>query len=88
MKKNQYVFYYGMCPSFKDLSMMYRALWDRRHEGATRISQCTDVSEWPEWPDYDMNYLVLIRYEAEICKRSSEAGGGESSIVENLCMVL
>ena len=26
---------------FKDLSMMYRALWDRRHEGATRISQCT-----------------------------------------------
>ena len=25
----------------KDLSMMYRALWDRRHEGATRISQCT-----------------------------------------------
>ena len=27
----------------KDLSMMYRALWDRRHEGATRISQCT----WP-----------------------------------------
>ena len=25
----------------KDLSMIYRALWDRRHEGATRISQCT-----------------------------------------------
>ena len=25
----------------KDLSMMYRALWDRRHEGATRIRQCT-----------------------------------------------
>ena len=25
----------------KDLSMMYRALWDQRHEGATRISQCT-----------------------------------------------
>ena len=23
------------------LSMMYRALWDRRHEGALRISQCT-----------------------------------------------
>ena len=22
----------------KDLSMMYRALWDREHEGATRIS--------------------------------------------------
>ena len=39
----------------KDLSMMYRALWDRRHEGATRISQkhearsaeCIYVSEWP-----------------------------------------
>ena len=28
-------------PFIKDLSMMYRALWDRRHEGATRISQCT-----------------------------------------------
>ena len=25
--------------SIKDLSMMYRALWDRRHEGAMRISQ-------------------------------------------------
>ena len=25
----------------KDLSMMYCALWDWRHEGATRISQCT-----------------------------------------------
>ena len=38
--------------------------------------------------NYDMSYLVLIHYEAEICKRSSEAGGGESCIVENLCMVL
>ena len=38
--------------------------------------------------DYDMIYLVLIHYEAEICKRSCEAGGGESCIVENLCMVL
>ena len=35
-----------------------------------------------------MNYLVLIHYEAEIYKRISEAGGGESCIVENLCMVL
>ena len=26
---------------FKDLSMMYRALWDRRHSGATQIRQCT-----------------------------------------------
>ena len=38
--------------------------------------------------DYNMNYLVLIHYEAEIYKRISEAGGGESCIVENLCMVL
>ena len=28
--------------------------------------------------DYDMIYLVLIHYVAEICKRSSEVGGGES----------
>ena len=107
---------------------MYRALWDRRHEGATRISQCTrrvapsaltypsGPSEWdrrhegatrvsqcrvaPEClrshnaryimlkSDYNMNYLVLIHYEAEIYKRSAEVGGGESCIVENLCMVL
>ena len=41
---------------FKDLSMMYRALWDWRHEGATRghqsmhearSAECIDVSEWP-----------------------------------------
>ena len=25
----------------KDLSMVHRALWDRKHEGATRIGQCT-----------------------------------------------
>ena len=31
----------------KDLSMMYRALWDRRHEGATRISQCTRRVAYP-----------------------------------------
>ena len=89
----------------KDLSMMYRALWDRRHEGATRISQCTRrvltyIRVAPEClrshnaryimlkSDYNMNYLVLIHYEAEIYKRISEAGGGESCIVENLCMVL
>ena len=29
-----------------------------------------------------------MHYDAEIDKRSSEAGGGESCIVENLCMVL
>ena len=34
-------FYLGLNVLIKDLSMMYRALWDRRHEGATRISQCT-----------------------------------------------
>ena len=91
----------------KDLSMMYSALWDRRHEGATTISQCTrrvapSALTYPSGPwvppisqctimlksDYDINYLVLIHYEAEICKQSSEAGGGESCIVENLCMVL
>ena len=54
-----------------------------------------DVSEWPHnaryimlKSDYNMNYLVLMHYEAEIYNRSSEAGGGESCIVENLCMVL
>ena len=81
-----------------DLSMMYRALLDRRHEGATRISQCTrrvapSALTYPSGPimlksDYDMSYFGLIHYEAEIWKRSSEAGGGESCIVENLCMVL
>ena len=35
---NELILVSGM---IKDLSMMYRALWDRRHEGATRISQCT-----------------------------------------------
>ena len=35
------LFYFKLCASIKDLSMMYRALWDRRHEGATRVSQCT-----------------------------------------------
>ena len=29
-----------------------------------------------------------MHYEAEIYKHSSEAGGGESCIVDNLCMVL
>ena len=86
---------------FKDLSMMYRALWDRRHEGATRIRRVHwRIRVAPEClpshnaryimlkSDYDMNYLVSIHYEAEICKRNSEAGWGESCIVENLCMVV
>ena len=38
--------------------------------------------------DYNMNYMFLIHYEAEIYRRSSEARGGESCIVENLFMVL
>ena len=28
-------------PMLKDLSMMYRAMWDRKHEGGMRISQYT-----------------------------------------------
>ena len=64
---------------------------------AARSAECTDESEWPLIhhaqyimlkSDYNMNHLVLIHYEAEICKQSSEAVGGESCIVENLCMVL
>ena len=55
---------------FKDFSMMYRTLWDRGHDlrdhedqsvHEAHSTECTDVS------DYDMNYLVLIHYEAEIC---------------------
>ena len=75
----------------KDLSMMYRALWDRRHEVATRISRIRVAPEYL-WShnaryimlksDYNMNYLVLIHYEAEIYKWSSDAGGGESCIVK------
>ena len=38
--------------------------------------------------NYNMNYLVSIHYEAKICKQSSEAGGDEPCIVENLCMVI
>ena len=62
--------------------------------GSVSSAECTDVSEWPHnaryiilKSDYDMNYLVLIHFEAKICKRSSEAGGGESCIVKNICMV-
>ena len=40
-------------PVFKDLSMMYRALWDQRHEESTRISQCTRCVPWqPPQPCY------------------------------------
>ena len=75
--------------------MMYRALWDRRHEGATRISQwtrrVTDVSECPpSAPDLTMHdtsclnpIMTLIIWFWYITKpKSSEAGGGESCIVE------
>ena len=41
MKQDQFILYHGksVLPEqrVKDLSMVYRALWDRRHEGATRI---------------------------------------------------
>ena len=37
---------------------------------------------------YDINYLLLIYYEVKICKRSSEAWGGESCIVENYNMTV
>ena len=54
-----------------------------------RSAESIDVSEWPlPKSDYNMNYLVLINYEAEIYKRSSVAGGAESCIVENLRMIL
>ena len=36
--------------------------------------------------DYDINYLVLVHNETEVCKQSSEAGVDEPGIVENLCM--
>ena len=67
---------------------MYRALWDRRHEGATRISQCTrrvapSALTYPSGP-----WVAPEHLSAEIYRLSSEAGGGESCIVENLCMVL
>ena len=45
---------YGPCQNqtsiINDLSMMYRALWDRRHEGATRISQCTSALTYLSGP--------------------------------------
>ena len=69
----------------KDLSMMYRALWDRRHEGATRISQCTRRVVAPEClrshnaryimlkSDYDMNfwfwYITKPKFAGEVAKR-------------------
>ena len=37
--------------------------------------------------EYDIHYLVMMHYESEICKRSSEAEGGESCIVEKLSLV-
>ena len=81
--------------------MMYLTLWDRRHEGATRIGQ--GPLTYPRGPEClrshnalyitlksycDMYKLVLILCEAEICWRSSEGGDGESCIVGNVCMVL
>ena len=37
---------------------------------------------------HNMIELIMIHYDADICKQSSQAGGGEACIVENLCMVL
>ena len=75
---------------------MHHALWDRRHEGPRvhwRIRMAPEcLRSHNAWyiklkSDYGMNYLALIYFEAEICKRSSEASG-ESCIEENLCMIL
>ena len=59
----------------KDFSMMYRALWDRRHEGATRISQCTrhvapsaltyPIMTWIIW----FWYITKPKFACEIPKR-------------------
>ena len=45
--------------------MIYRALWDRRHEGATRISQCTrrvapSALTYPSGPwSHNARYIML-----------------------------
>ena len=44
----------------KDLSMMYRALWDRRHKGATRISQHWRIRVSPEClRSHNAGYIML-----------------------------
>ena len=52
---------------------------------------CADLSHNARYimlkSDYNINHLVLIHYEAEIYKRSSEAGGGESCIVDSNAFV-
>ena len=73
---------------------------DTSMHSALRAS-CIDWSSWPlRASDLTMHntsclnpiitwiVLVLIHYEAKIYKPISEAGGDESCIVENLCMVL
>ena len=73
------------CPFCLGLNVlrMYRAMWDRMHEGATRITYVSvhlRIRVAPEClrshntryimhkSDYDIYYLVLIHYEAEICE--------------------
>ena len=89
---------------FKDLIMMHRALWDRMHGGprgsvsaqgaywrirvASEYVRSHNARYIILKSDNDMNNFVLTHYDAEFCKRSSEAGDGEPCIVENVCMVL
>ena len=59
-------------------------------------ASCTDVTEWSlsasDLTMHDTSYFnpimtwIVIYYEAEIFKRSSEMGSGGPSIVENPCM--
>ena len=74
----------------KDLHTVYYEIGGTQGpRGSVSARVATGVSEYIMLKsDYDMTYLILIHYEAEICEQSSEAGGGEPCIVENLCMVL
>ena len=68
-----------------------RSVWVHKACGA----ECTDVSEWRR-RTYDltmynnMNYLVLIHYEAEICKpfsiESTLITGSQIVVLNNSCV--
>ena len=71
----------------KDLNIVCRASWNWSNKGAARIkwrirvaSECL-LSHNARYiaikSYYDIDYLVLIHYEDEICKQGSEAGGDE-----------
>ena len=52
--------------TIKDLSMMYRALWDQNHEGAMRISQYTGriapyAQTYPSSPRVHQHFIKLQR---------------------------